>query len=165
MWSCDLIPTEGNPERHLQMPAETLLDEGWDMLIAFPPCTDLAKSGARWWPEKAADGRQQASARFFIQLAEANISKVAVENPVGFMNTNYRKADQIIQPYWFGDPWKKETCLWLKGLPPLKPTNIVNPEGYWVGGDAKKYGKNRNPKERSRTFKGIAEAMAEQWGK
>lgn len=164
-WSCDPSPTEGDPGWHLQVPIESgVLDENWDLMIAFPPCTDLATSGARWWPQKQADGSQQKSASFFLMLAESDIPLIAIENPTGWMNSNWRKPDQIIHPYQFGHPWMKRTCLWLKGLPPLIPTEIVEPSGYWVGGDSGKYGKNRDPKERSRTFKGIAQAMANQWG-
>lgn len=162
-WSCDLLSTEGDPQWHIQQPVETVLDQGWDLMVAFPPCTDLAVSGSRWWPQKQADGRQRKAAEFFIHLFEASIPRVAVENPSGWMNSNWRKPDQIIHPWMFGDPWAKQTCLWLKGLPALEWTSPVTPQGHWVGGDARKPGRHRNPKERSRTFKGVASAMASQW--
>lgn len=155
-----------------------VLGDGWDALIAFPPCTHLCSSGAQYWPAKRADGRQQAAIEFVRMLADCNIENIAIENPVGILSTYWRKPDQIIQPFEFGDPYLKKTCLWLKGLPPLMPTQIVEPIAHWHGGvrrggkkkdgtrtvsklpTALKYGE----KERSRTFQGIADAMAEQWG-
>jgi len=123
-WSCDLLPSE-IPGNHIQ---DDVLDHlsGWDMMIAFPPCTHLAVSGARWFPQKIADGRQQASIDFFMELANADIPKIAIENPIGIMSTKWRKPDQIIQPWQFGHGETKATCLWLKNLPKLQPTNIVN---------------------------------------
>ena len=163
-WSVDLAPTEGDSSRHIQGDALVAVFEGgWDLMIAFPPCDHLSKAGARWWPAKQADGRQNAAATFFQALWEAPVPRIAIENPVGWMNTNWRKPDQIIHPWQHGHPWKKETCLWLKGLPLLQPTKIVEPQGFWVGGDARKPGLHRNPKERARTFAGIAGAMALQW--
>jgi hypothetical protein len=135
------------------------------MLIAFPPCDHLSKAGARWWPEKRRDGRQAAAVELFMDLMNAPIGRVAVENPAGYMCTHYRPPDQRIQPWWFGDPWLKQTCLWLRNLPPLEPTEIVDPvQGYWVGGDARRYGRHRDPRHRSVTFPGVAAAMAAQWG-
>lgn len=155
----------------------------WDLIIAHPPCTDLAVSGARWFPEKQRDLRQQRACVFFMMTALANCDHVAVENPIGIMSSVYRKPDQIIQPYMFGHPTKKATCLWLKGLPKLRPTNMVEPEMeeyLYRNGKLKKYGKGigeavidgkilawndpMTAKIRSRTFTGIAEAMADQWG-
>lgn len=137
-----------------------LLDEPWDIVIAFPPCTHLAVSGARWFEEKRKEGRQQAAIDFFVRFTRVR-GKFAIENPVGIMSSLYRKPDQIIQPWQFGHGETKATCLWLKGLPLLKPTNIVS------GREARIHmmppGPNR-AKERSRTFQGIADAMAEQWG-
>ena len=150
----------------------------WDMIIAHPPCTDLAVSGARWFSEKQKDLRQQKACVFFMQMALANCDKIAVENPIGIMSTVYRKPDQIIQPYEYGHPVRKSTCLWLKGLPKLKPTDIVQTKedeyGFSIGG-AMRYATDekgriiswndpRTAKARSRTFHGIAQAMAEQWG-
>lgn len=150
----------------------------WDLIIAHPPCTDLAVSGARWFPEKRADGRQQKSIAFFMLFANASCPKIAIENPIGIMSTEYRKPDQIIHPYMFGDPVRKATCLWLKGLPKLKPTNVVKPELIKSGGStfsvplayAKVDGKiiawndPRTAIIRSKTFPGIAEAFASTWG-
>lgn len=125
-YSCDIQPCSGgHPEWHLQVDALELLKMRWDMLIAFPPCTDLAVSGARWFPEKRADGRQQRSIDFFMRFVRADCPRIAIENPVGIMSTEYRKPSQIIQPWMFGHGETKATCLWLKGLPPLIPTEIV----------------------------------------
>lgn len=147
----------------------------WDMLIAFPPCTDLAVSGARHFARKIADGTQQRSIDFFMRFANADCEKIAIENPVGIMSTKWKKPTQIIQPYMFGDPYKKTTCLWLKGLDNLKETNVVEVCDFrvyeckngkkaifsdWIN----KGGKDRQ-KNRSKTFPGIAKAMAEQWTK
>ncbi len=145
----------------------------WDLIIAHPPCTHLACSGARHFAQKRADGRQQEAIDFFMDIVNAKCDRIAIENPVGIMSTHYRKPDQIIQPYQFGEPSKKTTCLWLKGLPELKPTNIVEPIiktyvckngktvrfSYDYGGSSK-----TSSKRRSKTFHGIALAMAEQWG-
>lgn len=134
----------------------------WDMVIAFPPCTDLAVSGARWFEEKRKDGRQQQSIAFFLNFAcLPSRMKVAIENPIGIMSTIYRKPDQIIQPWQFGHGETKATCLWLQNLPPLEPTNIVDgrEQRVWRMGPSKDRAKNR-----SKTFQGIADAMAEQWG-
>lgn len=130
------------------------------MIIAFPPCTHLAISGARWFPEKRADGRQQAAIKFFMSITNANCEKIAIENPIGIMSSEWRKPDQIIQPWQFGHGETKATCLWLKGLPALKPTNIVpgREQRIWK----MPLGKNR-AKLRSKTYQGIALAMSEQW--
>ena len=146
------------------------IDE-WDMVIAFPPCTHLAVSGARWFPEKQRDFRQQKAIVFFMYFALAHCKKVAVENPVGIMSGIYRKPTQIIHPYQFGHPYRKTTCLWLRGLPSLVPTNIVEPniksyttkDGRTVTFDELGW-RIKNARERSKTFPGIAKAMAEQWG-
>lgn len=151
----------------------------WDLIIAHPPCTDLAVSGARWFREKQKDGRQQKAIVFFMQMALAWCDRVAVENPVCIMASAWRKPDQIIQPYEFGDHARKTTCLWLRGLPKLVPTNVVDPgeiigKGFSVGanldcardenGKILAWNDPRTAKIRSRTFPGIARAMAEQWG-
>ena len=175
-YSCDLLPTSGrHPEWHIQADALEIVKMDWDMVIAFPPCTHLAVSGASWFEEKRRDGRQDMGIGFFKAFtALDHVPRVAIENPVGIMSSLYRKPDQIIQPYFFGDPYEKKTCLWLKGLPKLEPTNMVEPE------ERKSTGKNGGtmppwyadawslpPSERSRirskTFPGIAKAMAEQW--
>ena len=144
----------------MQVDALELLKMQWDMIIAFPPCTNLAVSGARHFKEKQADGRQQASIEFFMQFANADCKKIAIENPVGIMSTRYRKPDQIIQPWQFGHGETKATCLWLKGLPKLQPTDIV------TGREQRIWKMPPGPeraKLRSKTFPGIARAMAEQW--
>lgn len=155
-WSCDLLPSE-RPGQHIQ--GNVLEDlAGWDMVIAFPPCTHLCSSGARWFKNK---GEQQCDAIDFFMRFVGCAPKWAIENPIGIMSTRYRKPDQIIQPWQFGHGETKATCLWLGGLPKLMPTNIV------PGREARIHrmapGPNR-AKERSRTFEGIAQAMAQQWG-
>ena len=180
-FSCDILPCSGgHPEWHIQGDVLEQLDKGWDMLIAFPPCTHLAVSGARHFKEKIADGRQQEGIDFFMEMINAPIPKIAVENPIGIMSTNYRKPDQIIQPWMFGDKAQKSTCLWLKGLPKLVPTDIVD-KGEFIEFTSKKGVKKRQPKWyfdalknaktsaerstlRSKTFQGIADAIASQWG-
>lgn len=171
-YSCDLLPCSGgHPEWHLQQDVTPLLDEEWDLIIAHPPCTDLAVSGARWFKEKIADGRQQKSIDFFMLFANAKCKRIAIENPVSIMSTQWRKPDQIIQPWQFGHGETKATCLWLKNLPKLEPTNIV--EGrepkIWLMTDAngKKLGWNTPEIKlaRSKTYSGIAKAMANQWTK
>jgi len=158
--SCDLLPSE-MPGPHYQGDVLDILDDGWDLMIAHPPCTHLAVSGAAWFAEKRADGRQQHAIDFFMQLANADISKIAVENPVSIMSTKWRKPDQIVQPWMFGHGETKATCLWLKNLPKLHPTDIV---------DGREQRLHRLPpsidrwKLRSVTYQGIADAMAEQWG-
>lgn len=178
-YSCDIQECSGgHPEWHLQQDVVPLLSKKWDMIIAFPPCTDLAVSGARHFAKKRADGRQQKSIEFFMRFVNVDCPKVAIENPIGIMSSHYRKPDQIIQPYQFGDHARKSTCLWLKGLPKLEPTDIVDPGeimmgGFSVGASAN-YARDENgrilpwsdprtAKARSKTFPGIAKAMAEQW--
>ncbi len=174
-YSCDIVPCSGGkPEWHIQGDVVPLLSEQWDMIIAFPPCTHLAVSGAAWWKQKQADGRQQQGMDFFMLFINLDCPRVAVENPVGIMSTYYRKPDQIIQPYMFGDPTLKTTCLWLKGLPLLRPTNIVKPADPVILSTGKRVdpwyysvsglkGAARSA-ARSKTFPGIAKAMADQWG-
>lgn len=181
-FSCDIIECSGGrPEWHTQGDVLPLISkesdgsvgwyfctldgvthhvEKWDMIIAFPPCTHLAVSGARYFAEKRADGRQQAAIDFFMELANADCPRIAIENPVGIMSTKWRKPDQIIQPWQFGHGETKATCLWLKGLPLLTPTQIVE------GREQRVWKMPPGPdraKERSKTFPGIAKAMAEQW--
>ena len=162
--SCDLRPTI-LPGEHYQGDVLDIIRWGWDLMVAFPPCTHLAVSGARWFKEKRADGRQQGAVRFFMRLAEAPIPQIAIENPVGIMSTEWRKPDQIIQPWQFGDECQKTTCLWLKNLPELTPTKLVD-RGEFVIHGGRKLPKWYSNRERSRdmTFPGIALAMAQQWG-
>lgn len=185
-WSVDVLPTRGDPRWHFQDDALKVAREyAWDMLIAFPPCTHLANIGASSWPVKQNDGRQQQAIDFVIDLYYSRIPMVAIENPVGRLSTAWRKPDQIIHPWQYGHRWQKRTCLWLKGLPLLTPTEIVTPRGHWVAGQAHsdEYGVRRyipvnerrwngdrvghasdKPLERAKTFTGIAQAMARQWG-
>lgn len=180
-YSCDILPCSGgHPEWHLQQDVTELLKQKWDMIIAFPPCTHLSNAGAAYWKEKQEDGRQQAAIDFFMLFVNADCSKIAIENPVGIMSKKYRKPDQIIQPWQFGDEASKKTCLWLKGLPLLQPTNIVDRGEFYKIYPPAKNGKaytvplwyqklsglstEERAKMRSKTFPGIAAAMAEQWG-
>jgi len=169
--SCDFIPSDSSKGDHYQGDVNNILYYDWDMIIAFPPCTDLARSGARWFKEKQADGRQQASIDFFMKFSSLDCEKVCIENPVGIMSTAWRKPDQIIHPWMFGDRASKQTCLWLKGLPKLEPTNIVDKGARHITKSGKSipewYNIPPSPdraKIRSLTFQGIADAMAEQWG-
>ena len=181
-FSCDLLPTSGtHPEWHYQRDIFEVINMGWDMGIFFPPCTDLAVSGARHFERKIADGSQQKSIDFFMDLVNCDIPKIAIENPIGIMSKLYRKPDQIIQPWQFGDKAQKSTCLWLKGLPKLIPTEIVD-KGEFFEFTSKKGEKKRMPMWyykalqdaktpeqrrtlRSKTFHGIAKQMASQWTK
>jgi hypothetical protein len=179
-FSCDVMESSGGyPQWHIQGDLLKELHKGWDMLIAFPPCTHLAVSGARHFKQKIKDGRQQQGIDFFMEMINAPIDKICVENPIGIMSTKYRKPSQIIQPFMFGDKAQKSTCLWLKNLPLLVPTNIVE-KGEFIEFVSKKGVKKRQPKWyfdalknsknasersklRSKTFKGIAKAMATQF--
>lgn len=157
-WSCDILATE-IPGNHLQCDVREILGDGWDMMIAHPPCTHLAVSGARWFKDKKVE---QAEALEFVRLLlDAPIQRIALENPISIISSHIRKPDQIIQPWQFGHGETKATCLWLKNLPKLQPTNIV--EGREQRIWKMPPGENRW-KERSRTFEGIAQAMANQWG-
>lgn len=187
-YSCDIIPCSGgHPEWHLQVDALELLKMKWDMIIAFPPCTYLTVAGNAYfnverYGDKALERieKSKEAAEFFMQFANADCDKIAIENPVGRMNTLYRKPDQIIHPYHFGHPVSKKTCLWLKGLPVLSHTDEVEPEiihskgksgGYsgpsWYvtdeNGKILSWKDPRTAKARSKTYSGIAKAMAEQW--
>lgn len=201
-WSCDLLDTEGDPAYHIK---DNVLSQiyykspnNWDLMIAHPPCTHLASSGARWFKDKQEE--QIEAIAFFMNLVEAPIPRIAIENPIGIMSTRYRKPDQIIQPWMFGHGETKATCLWLKNLPKLEPTDVVVPE-WAIRADGSvhlsKKGKHDSPthfltgrttrilkgpqleqwerihkmppgpdrwKNRSRTYQGIADAMAAQWG-
>ena len=191
-YSCDIIECSGgHPEWHIMGDVLPLLngfsdiitmngaihyiDNKWDMIIAFPPCTDLCVSGARHFERKRADGTQQRSIDFFMKFVNADCDKIAIENPIGIMSTNWRKPNQIINPWQFGDSFNKKTCLWLKGLENLIPTNIVEKEEVVIFSSGKKMSKlfvesfrlpsQERAKIRSKTFPGIAKAMAKQWGK
>lgn len=196
-WSCDLLEAEDEINHHYRLDVSAVLDLGWDLMIAHPPCTHLSVSGARHFAEKRADGRQQEAIDFFLMLANAPIERIAIENPVCIMSSVWREPDQIIQPWEFGHNASKATCLWLKALPPLVPTahhpgeyeckcghrfdyslgaygcpNCCGESGaaFNVYKNTCRSGQNRLPpspdrwKERSRTYEGIAKAMAAQWG-
>ena len=172
-WSCDFLDAEDDSLYHIKQNVLMHLDGGsdsdavqpkgkplsWDMMIAFPPCTYLASSGARWFKDR--QWQQEQAWRFVLKLANAPIPKIVIENPIGVLSTRWRKPDQIIQPWQFGHGETKATCLWLKNLPLLTPTNIV---------DGREARVHREPpskdrwKNRSRTYQGIADAMADQWG-
>ena len=158
--SCDVLPTEA-PGPHIEGDVLPHLADGWDMIVAFPPCTHLAVSGARHFAAKRADGRQADGIAFFLAITAAPVAKLAIENPVGIMSSLYRKPDQVIQPWQFGHGETKATCLWLRGLPPLVPTDVV------PGREARVHRMPPSPnrwKQRSATYPGIASAMAAQWG-
>ena len=176
-FSCDLMDCSGGfPGWHIKADVSPLLnghcsfitqdgnchsiEKKWDMIIAFPPCTDLAVSGARYFKEKQKDGRQQKSIDFFMLFTEVDCPRVAIENPIGIMSTRWKKPTQIIQPWMFGHGETKATCLWLKGLSPLQPTEIVEgrEQRVWKMPPSKE-----RAKLRSKTYPGIAKAMAEQW--
>ena len=197
-YSCDIQPCSGGHEEwHIHGDALVLLGRDvsfktmdgtehfiprWDLIIAHPPCTYLTTTGNRWFDvlrygEKAIKRKalQEEAVKFFMEFVNADCDKICVENPRGVMGTRYRSADQEIQPYWFGDPYEKRTCLWLKNLPPLSPDNVVEPQprAYFSSGaslpawysDAARYPAEVRSRIRSKTFPGIARAMAEQWGK
>ena len=167
--SCDLLPTDAAGP-HYQGDVRDVLDYPWDMMIAHPPCTDLAVSGAAWFAKKRMAGQQQASASFFMMLAKADIPQIVIENPVCVMSSLWRKPDQTIQPWMFGHMEQKATCLWLKNTPPLAPTNIVKDEMMLLPRNQRERLHYLPPsadrwKLRSETYLGIAQAMASQWGK
>ena len=180
-YSCDILPCSGgHPEWHLQENISAILQSDWDLMIAHPPCTRLTVSANKWYKEEYRNRfpnimqERQNAIDFFLMLVNSDIPKIAIENPVGIMSTRYRKPDQIIQPYMFGDAERKTTCLWLKNLPKLIPTDIVEPELYtYKNGKTDgmwhvktmKLPKEERSRIRSITFDGIANAMAEQWGK
>lgn len=179
-YSNDILPCSGDhPEWHLKCDALELLKMDWDMVIAFPPCTYLTVTGNRWFSPKYEDKalkrfeNRKKAANFFIEIYYCGCEKVAIENPVGVMSTLFRKPDQIIQPYFFGDPYEKKTCLWLKGLKKIEPTKIIDPgeRVFYKSGksmpkwyaDLWKLPEKERATIRSKTFPGIAKAMAEQW--
>ncbi len=175
-WSCDLLPSE-TPGNHIVGDVLAILGDGWDLMVAHPPCTYLTVSGNRWMkPEYAAQYPNRAQQRedavaFFLALYHAPIPRVAVENPIGVMSTRFRKPDQVIQPWMFGHGEVKATCLWLRGLPVLQPTHRDTPDLFASPAPSERHDRlHRLPpsptrwKERSKTYSGIARAMAEQWG-
>jgi len=160
-WSCDLLPADDGSAQHIQGDVSGVLGDGWDMMIGHPPCTDLAVSGARHFAAKIADGRQGRALDFVRLLMDAPIPQIAIENPISVISSHIRKPDQVIQPWQFGHGETKATCLWLKNLPKLRPTNIVD------GRDNRIHRMPPGPdrwKLRSVTYSGIADAMADQWG-
>lgn len=158
--SCDLLDTDV-PGPHYKGDLFDIIGDGWSLMIAHPPCTHLCVSGARWWPAKIADGRQAGALDFVRRLMAADIPRIAIENPIGRISTEIRKPDQIIQPWMFGHGETKATCLWLKNLPPLTPTEVVSGRD----GFCHKLPPSKDRwKIRSKTYLGIAEAMAAQWG-
>lgn len=182
-YSCDIQESSGgHPEWHIQGDALKAIDgQQWDLIIAHPPCTYLTVTGNRWYNvERYGDKAiqryrlQEEAIKFFMAIAEADCEHIAIENPVGIMSSRWRKSDQIIEPWQFGDPYEKKTCLWLKGVPKLRPTNIVEvpPRKTFASGksmptwyaEAWRMPKTERAKIRSKTFPGIAKAMAEQWG-
>lgn len=182
-YSCDVQDCSGGkPEWHIKDDVLKVINENWDMMIAFPPCTHLAVSGARHFEQKRKDGRQQEAIKFFMQMIEAPIKRIAVENPIGIMSGIYQKPTQIIQPYYFGTPERKPTCLWLKNLPRLKyclsdnlfetqtsvkPELITTPAGDKLSKwhyDSYKLPNEEKSKMRSKTFQSVASAIGEQWG-
>ncbi len=161
-WSCDLLPADDGSAQHIQGDVSVVLNDGWDLMIGHPPCTDLAVSGARHFAAKIADGRQGRALDFVRLLMNAPIQQIAIENPISVISSRIRKPDQVIQPWQFGHGETKATCLWLKSLPKLRPTNIVD------GRDNRIHRMPPSPdrwKLRSVTYAGIAEAMADQWGR
>jgi len=159
-WSCDILPSEAYGERHLEGDVRDYIEgRGWQLMIAHPPCTYLAVSGARWFKDRQ---KEQVAALNFVRFfLDAPIPRIALENPISIISTRIRKPDQIIQPWMFGHPETKATCLWLKNLPKLVPTNIVE------GRDNRVHREPPGPdrwKNRSRTMQGVADAMATQWG-
>jgi len=181
-FSCDIQECSGgHPEWHIQGDVLAVLNQGWDLIIAHPPCTYLTVTGNKWFKPEYADRfptRQQDridAIDFFMAIINADCPKIAVENPIGIMSTTFRKPDQIIQPYQFGHEASKATCLWLKGLPLLTPTNLVGKGEFvtyksgkriakWYADAANSKDASTRAKIRNKTFTGIAEAMAEQWG-
>ncbi len=162
-FSCDLLPCSGgHPEWHRQRDVISLLKEKWEMILAFPPCTHLAVSGAKHFAKKIVDGRQQQGIDFFMEFVNCECNRVVIENPIGIMSTRWRKPDQIIQPWQYGHGETKATCLWIKGLPKLISTKIVNGRENRIHKMPPSPNRSIN---RSKTYQGIAKAMASQWGK
>lgn len=171
VYSCDLLPTSGkHPDVHIQVDALELIKMEFDCLLSFPPCTHLAVSGARYFEEKRANGKQDMAIGFFKALWTADIPHICIENPVGIMSSEIGKPTQVINPWQFGHPEQKKTCLWLKDLPPLQPTKDVYEEMMAMPKSERERILNMSPsperaRERSVTYKGVAAAMADQWGR
>jgi hypothetical protein len=174
-WSCDLLPSEGDPRWHLQGDVFAWLDDPanrWDLLIAHPPCTYLSRAGARWWKAPERQKLADEAAEFVFALRDAPVRHIAIENPIGQLNQRWRYPDQTIQPYEYGHPFSKATCLWLKRLPPLMPTAILadfkplirSNTGAGKRAGQKSHGGLSGGLVTAKTFPGIANAMAEQWG-
>jgi site-specific DNA-cytosine methylase len=162
-WSVDIVATEGDPRWHIVGDAVQVgRAQHWDLVIAFPPCTHLSSSGARWWPDKQADGRQAWAVFFVMQLWSLPAARVVIENPVGKLSTDFRKPDQIIQPWQHGHGEVKTTCLWVRGVPLLRPSDVVagREQRMWRMGETAD-----RARERSRTYPGVAAAMSDQWGR
>jgi hypothetical protein len=170
-WSCDLLPQDDGSKYHIQGDVVTLLNDGWDLAVFHPPCTYLSVSGMHWTTRGLRDPQLTEDALIFVQtLLNAPIPKIALENPVSVISSRIRKPDQIIQPWWFGDDASKKTCLWLKNLSPLQPTNMLHGDNKTRRANQTTSGQNKlTPskdrwKKRSETYQGIANAMAAQWG-
>ena len=168
-WSCDLLPTDQPSDKHIQGDVLEVINDGWDLIIAHPPCTHLSLSGAKYWAEKRADGRQQAAIKFVEDIWDADCPRICIENPVGALTKHSKlgRASQYINPFEFGHAEQKRTGLWLKGLPKLKGTKFIDVKGlpnkerhrlHWLPPSKDRW------KIRSTTFQGIADAMADQWG-
>lgn len=165
-WSCDLLPTE-TPGPHIQGDVLAHLADGWDLMIAHPPCTFISNMSNCRIKEPGRLEKRIEGMKFFMEFTNAPIFKIAIENPRGLPEREYRRADQIIQPYYFGHPMSKATCLWLKNLPPLRATNIIQPVRKWDGKRWRTWVDtmgSHTAKARSVTFEGIAKAMVDQWG-
>jgi site-specific DNA-cytosine methylase len=188
-WSCDLLPNRNENAKHYISDIFEIINDDWLAMIAFPPCTHLSLAGAPWFKQKQEDGRQQQAINFFLKIANSNIKHIAIENPLGIMGKYFKKPTQIIQPYYFGDEAQKTTCLWLKNLPPLyhndrpnlfdvnithvpkgefftwidQKTGRIRKQALWYK-EARNLNKKERAKVRSKTFPGIAQAMADQWG-
>jgi hypothetical protein len=170
-WSCDVIPSDADPTYHIQGDVLGILDQDWDLMVAHPPCTYLSCAGVKWWHTPGRAELREAALEFVQALMDAPIPRIAIENPQGAIGSHIRKADQYIQPWEHGDPYIKKTGLWLKNLPLLVPSRIVEPIGHWMeSSSVRKRGglpvnfAGKSPKMRSLTFAGVAEAMADQWG-
>lgn len=170
-WSCDLEPAEDGSPFHIQGDLLDVIHDGWDLAVFFPPCTYLSRAGARWWKAPGRDEKAAQAAAFVQQLWNAPIPRLAIENPIGQLNRRWRYPDQVIEPWMFGDPYTKRTCLWLKNLPPLMATVLRSERTPWLPsntggarrGEKSHPGTVHTAKDGSRTFPGVARAMARQW--
>jgi hypothetical protein len=169
-WSCDLLPAEDGSPYHMQGDVSGLVSEPWDLMIAHPPCTYLTAAGARYWQDANRQKRRAEALSFFLKLYDSPIPRIAVENPPGWPSTAFRKPDQMVDPCDFGYPERKRICLWLKNLPVLFPTHLVEnkPRGFCIRADGRRYNyyfhQGKNSQARSRFFPSVANAMAHQWG-